>query len=159
MSAPPMAATGNLRADDRPRPPRHRQVPLDVLAAISAGGALGALARYGLSTAIPHDGDGFPWSTLLINVTGCLLIGVVMALLTDPAGRPHRLARPFFGVGLLGGYTTFSTYAVDTVTLVRDGATSTALGYVLGTLVAAVVAVQVGATATRTVLAVARKEL
>ena len=154
------AGAGRGAEPSQPSQPRRRRaVPIDVLAAISLGGVVGALARYGLGMAFPHDAGQFPWSTFAINVTGCLLIGVLMVLLTDPAGRPHRLARPFFGVGLLGGFTTFSAYTAEAVTLLRDGAGRTSLLYVLGTLVAALVAVQVGATATRTVVALARKEI
>lgn len=152
-------AAGAGRSAEPAEPRRHRAVPVAVLAAISVGGVVGALARYGLGIAFPHDAGQFPWSTFAINVTGCLLIGVLMVLLTDPAGRPHRLARPFFGVGLLGGFTTFSAYTAEAVTLLRDGAGRTSLLYILGTLVAALVAVQVGATATRTVVALARKEI
>lgn len=74
---------------------------------ISAGGVLGALARYGISAAWPHPADGFPWATWVINVSGCFLIGV---LLTRLPGAHLRL---FLGVGFLGGYTTFSTAMVD----------------------------------------------
>src|SRR6201992_4401295 len=82
--------------------------PVPALAVISAGGALGALARYGLATAWPHPATGFPWATWTINVSGSFLIGVLMVLIERRfAGR--RLIRPFFGVGILGGYTTFST--------------------------------------------------
>src|SRR5450756_385200 len=86
-------ATGAGRSAEPSEPRRHRPVPVAVLAAISLGGVIGALARYGLGAAFPHDAGQFPWSTFAINVTGCLLIGVLMVLLTDPAGRPHRLAR------------------------------------------------------------------
>src|SRR5665647_2624522 len=87
------------RGAEPAEPRRHRAVPVAVLAAISLGGSVGALARYGLGAAFPHDAGQFPWSTFAINVTGCLLIGVLMVLLTDPAGRPHRLARPARRVG------------------------------------------------------------
>ena len=79
---------------------------------------LGAEARYGIDRLIPPPATGFPWATLLINVSGCLLIGVLMVLLVE-VWSPHRYARPFLGVGVLGGYTTFSTFAVDAVRLVR----------------------------------------
>lgn len=135
------------RAGRRGARQRVRDVPL----VIAAGGALGALARYGLSVALPHGPGTFPWSTFLVNVLGCLLIGVLMIVLTEVAGRPHRLARPFIGVGILGGFTTFSTYAVDIQQLVAAGAPATALAYLAGTLVAALLAVEVGMLATRLV--------
>jgi fluoride exporter len=93
------------RAEPRPHPAR-------LLGTISAGGALGALARYGIGSAWPHDPDGFPWATWTINVTGCLLIGVLMTWIARyRPGQVHL--RPFLGVGFLGGYTTFSTSIVD----------------------------------------------
>ncbi|GIF21654.1 CrcB protein [Actinoplanes tereljensis] len=111
-----------------------------VLAAISAGGVLGALARYGVAEAWPHPAGGFPWSTLVINVSGCLLIGVLMVFVTKVAtDRP--LLRPFLGVGFLGGYTTFSTYIVDIYQTTSPWA---ALAYLGLTLIGAMAAVWTG---------------
>ncbi|MFC0006545.1 FluC/FEX family fluoride channel [Micromonospora siamensis] len=116
--------------------------PAAVLGAISAGGVLGALARAGLQAAVPHAATGFPWATFGINVTGCLLIGALMAVVT---GRPTGpLVRPFLGVGVLGGFTTFSTYAVDAQRLLAAGAAGTALAYLAATLVGALLAVGAG---------------
>jgi len=122
----------------------------DVLAAVATGGALGSLARYGLSVALPHSRGQFAVSTFATNVSGCLLIGVLMALLTA-AGNPHRLLRPFLGVGILGGYTTFSTYATDTLDLVTAGRPFTGLAYASATVAAALVAVYAGHEITRAV--------
>lgn len=119
-----------------------------VLGAVSVGGALGALARYGVGEALPGTRTGFPWATFLVNVSGCLLIGVLMVLVTDVWGS-HRLIRPFLGVGVLGGYTTFSTYVVDVQRLVGHGAALTALAYLAGTALAALSAVYAGVTVTR----------
>jgi fluoride exporter len=131
-----------------------RRAPWAVLGAISVGGALGALARYGIAYALPSGPTGFPWATFLINVSGCLLIGALMVLVTDVWGG-RRLIRPFLGVGVLGGYTTFSTYVVDIQRLVNAGAPATALGYLAATLLAALAAVYAGATVTR--LAISRR--
>jgi CrcB protein len=121
--------------------------PSVVLAAISAGGVLGAVARYGIGLAWPHDPRGFAWSTWAVNVTGCLLIGVLMALISDL--RPEqRLIRPFWGVGVLGGYTTFSTASVD----VLRAAPATGLLYLGATLISALLAVWAGTAATEAVL-------
>ncbi|MBV9821300.1 MAG: fluoride efflux transporter CrcB [Actinobacteria bacterium] len=111
-----------------------------VLAAVALGGILGAEARYGAGRALTHPADGFPWSTLAINVTGCLLIGVLMAIL-QRLPRPHRLARPFFGTGILGGYTTYSTFAVEVQQLVRAHRAGTAAGYLAATVVGCAAAV------------------
>lgn len=132
-----------LRQDHRPARPFSADVPL----VIAAGGALGAVARYGVSVALPAGDGSFPWATFWTNVAGCLAIGVLMVLVTE--GRPHRLARPFVGVGVLGGFTTFSTYSVDAVRLVESGSAGTALVYTFGTLAAALVAVEVGMAMTR----------
>ncbi len=125
------------------------RISLDVPVVIAAGGALGAVGRYGLTVVMPHNQGGFPWATFWTNVAGCLLIGVVMVMLTEGAGRPHRLVRPFVGVGILGGLTTFSTYTVDINRLVAAGTPGTALVYMFATLAAALVAVQVGMVMTR----------
>jgi CrcB protein len=127
-----------------------RRVPWVTLSVISAGGTLGALARYGLGVAFPTASSAFPWTTFGINTTGCLMIGVLMVLVADVwAGR--RLIRPFLGVGVLGGFTTFSTYAVDIQRLVAMRAAGTALAYLAGTLVAALAATYCGITLARLV--------
>ncbi|MEV4142506.1 CrcB family protein [Amycolatopsis sp. NPDC049691] len=122
----------------------------DVLAAIGAGGALGSLARYGLSVAIPHARGEFAVATLLTNVLGCLLIGVLMALLTTTA-RPHHLLRPFLGVGILGGFTTFSTFVTDTLDAATTGRILASFAYALASVVCCLAAVTAGLTATRAI--------
>jgi len=119
------------------------RAPAVVLSAIALGGAIGALARYGLQLAFPNGPAGFPWATFAINVVGCLLIGVVAVLALRV--WPHRpLVRPFFGVGILGGFTTFSTYAVDASRLFDERAFGAAAAYLGGTLLAALVAAYTG---------------
>lgn len=120
----------------------------DLLVAIAGGGVGGAEARYGVDAALPHTGAAFPWATLLVNVSGCLLIGVLMVLVLELTS-PHRLLRPFLGVGVLGGYTTFSTFAVDAERLVRDHRPLLALGYATLTLVLCLVAVYAATIVTR----------
>jgi CrcB protein len=124
------------------------RTPWPVLGAISAGGAIGALGRYGLATAWPHQPGHFPWATFVTNVSGCFLIGILMVLITE-VFTAHRLVRPFLGVGVLGGYTTFSTYTGDIQQLVAAGAARTGLLYLAGTLVAALAAVSAALTLTR----------
>ncbi|MGH3775941.1 MAG: fluoride efflux transporter FluC [Pseudonocardiaceae bacterium] len=123
-------------------------VPWSVLAAISVGGVAGAAARYGLDAVLPHRSDGFAWATFGVNVSGCLLVGALMVLATD-VWPNRRLLRPFVGTGLLGGYTTFSTYVVDIQHLLAAGAARTALAYLAGTLLAALAAVYAGITIAR----------
>jgi len=110
-----------------------------LLAAVSGGGALGALARYGLQTAFPHTAGQFAWATLSVNVSGCLLIGIIAVLIAS-APSTHRLVRPFLVTGVLGGYTTFSTYIVDIQRALVAGAPRTALLYGAATLAAALAA-------------------
>ncbi|MEU8328983.1 CrcB family protein [Micromonospora sp. NPDC048839] len=125
--------------------------PATVLATIAAGGVLGALARAGLQHAAPHPPTGFPWATFGINLSGCLLIGVLMATLGHLGGG-HPLARPFLGVGVLGGFTTFSAYVVDIQQALVAGAPGTALAYLAATLLGALVAVGLGDAATTALL-------
>jgi len=115
------------------------------------GGALGALARWGVATALPHDPGGWPWATLLVNLTGCLLIGVLLAVLLSrfPASS---WARPFLAVGVLGGYTTFSTFAVEVVRSVEVGAGLIAAGYLLTSVLGGVACVVLGLVGARALL-------
>ncbi|WP_326938088.1 fluoride efflux transporter CrcB [Amycolatopsis cynarae] len=119
-----------------------------VLGVIALGGGFGALARYGLAQALPALPGQFPWATFVTNVLGCLLIGVLMVLITE-VWTAHRLVRPFLGVGILGGFTTFSTYAVETRGLLRPGTVPLAFAYWAGTLLAALCAVVAGVWVTR----------
>lgn len=128
-----------------------------VLGIIAAGGAIGAEARYGVGLAMPHADTAFPWSTLVVNASGCLLIALLMITILEVTS-PHRLVRPFLGVGVLGGYTTFSTYAVDVQRLLIAGRPATALAYLSLTVVAALAAVWVGAAMVRTGTRLARPE-
>ena len=114
------------------------------------GGALGALARWGAAEALPTPPGAWPWATLLVNLTGCFLLGVLVAVLTARSPEPAWV-RPFLAVGVLGGYTTYSTFAVEVVELVDDGAVALAAGYVLLSVVGAVAAVAGGALAGRRV--------
>src|SRR3954463_11253863 len=114
-----------------------------VLAAIAVGGALGAEARYGLGVLLPHTPGQWPWATWLINVSGCFLIGILMVVITELTS-PHRLVRPLLGVGVLGGYTTFSTAMVDVQQLELAGRGGAALGYLISTVTAAVAAAFTG---------------
>jgi fluoride exporter len=100
------------------------------LVAIAVGGASGAAMRFGLSEAFPTDPGTFPTTTLVENVVGCFLLGLVLTLLIE-RWRPIRHARPFLAIGLLGAFTTFSTFAVETDRLLDGGHRALALSYVV----------------------------
>src|SRR5689334_4761095 len=107
------------------------------------GGALGALARWAITEALPHSPGDWPWSTLLENLLGCLAIGALLAVLL--ARFPHSpYLRPFLAVGVLGGFTTYSTFAVDVVRLTGAGHRVLAIGYVLTSVLGGVLAVVLG---------------
>jgi len=118
------------------------------LAAVAAGGGLGSLARYALSEVF-RTGHGFPWAIFVVNVSGCLCLGVVIVYLLE-IWPPRRLLRPFLAVGLLGGYTTFSTYAAGVMILLTGRAFAVADAYALSSVLAALIAVWCGMKAART---------
>ena len=126
-----------------------------VLAAL--GGALGALARWAVAEAIAQSiaqstapSGGWPWATMLVNLTGCFLLGVLLDVVGRRSPEP-AWAKPFLGVGVLGGYTTYSAFAVEVVELVDDGALALAVGYVLVSVVGGVLGVGAGALGARRV--------
>ena len=120
----------------------------DVLLVISAGGALGSLGRWGVGELLPWSGEGFPWATFVENLSGGFLLGALMVLLID-VWAPRPYLRPFLGVGVLGGYTTFSTYMLETHDLLAGGQAALAATYLLGTLVTGVLAVWLGVASAR----------
>ena len=104
---------------------------------------LGAAARYGVSAATGSTPDGFPWATFWTNVSGSLLLGLLLAFLLSRF-PPSRYLRPFLATGVLGAYTTYSTFAVETDLLIRAGKAGTAFGYAAASLVAGTAAAAVG---------------
>jgi CrcB protein len=122
-----------------------------VLAAVAAGGALGTAARYGFETAFPTDLARFPWITLWINLAGCLLLGVVLYIVFERR-PPSPLLRPFLAIGVLGGFTTFSTFAVEVAQRAPDHARTAAI-YLAASLVGGPLAVLAGSAAVRRIYA------
>jgi CrcB protein len=123
-----------------------------ILAVIAVGGMIGASARYGVSRLVPTPVDAFPWATLLTNLSGAFALGVVLVIAVELLA-PSRYLRPFAATGVLGGYTTFSTFSVEADVLVKNGRAGLALAYVAasiaGGLVAAWTGVAVGRVAAR----------
>jgi CrcB protein len=127
----------------RRSPERTRPARLGILLAIALGGMLGTPARYAVGRVVHVAPGSFPWSTFVVNVSGSLVLGVLLTLIV---GRwpPSRHLRPFAAIGFLGAYTTFSTYMVEADLLLKDGQAGVALAYVLGSLVVGLAAVYVG---------------
>jgi CrcB protein len=117
--------------------------PLIGYLAAALGGALGSLARWGLGLALPHPAGAWPTATLVVNLSGCLLLGLLAAALFARHPRSTWL-RPLLGTGVLGGWTTFSTFAVDAVQLADAGRGAAAVGYVLASVVGGVLAAAAG---------------
>ncbi|WP_258726368.1 fluoride efflux transporter FluC [Cellulomonas sp. NS3] len=112
-------------------------------ALVGAGGALGGLARYALTTAFPEAPGALPWTTWAINVSGSFLLGLLVAGIVGRRRAPAWV-RPAFGTGVLGGYTTFSAYAHALDVLATDGHAGTAAGYLVASLAGGVVAAAAG---------------
>ncbi|NYG06734.1 CrcB protein [Phycicoccus badiiscoriae] len=114
-----------------------------LLGAVAAGGVLGSVGRYAVGLALPHDTGAFAWSTFLVNVTGSLGMGVLVVWVLSMTS-PHPWLRPFLGVGVLGGWTTFSSFALDFHAMVQAGHGLLAAAYLVGSLMAGLVAVGLG---------------
>ena len=118
------------------------------------GGALGALARWAIAEALPHSPGAWPWSTLLVNLVGCLALGALLAVLL--ARYPHSpWLRPFLAVGVLGGFTTYSTFAMDVVRLTGSGHPVLAVAYVLASVLGGACAVVAGLVTARAAICAA----
>jgi CrcB protein len=140
----------------RPHGPQHHyEEPVDpdldpahpvVVLAVSLGGGAGAAARLAADRLAPEV-----WATLAVNLIGCALIGVLVVLTTE-VWQAHPLIRPFLGTGVLGGFTTFSTYALDTHGLWVAGDRAAAAGYLVGTLLGCVAATAAAVTLSRSLV-------
>jgi fluoride exporter len=130
----------------------------DLLLVIALGGAVGSLARWGLSLAWPTQPGHLPWATVVANLSGCLFLGVLIVLVLEVLPT-SRYVRPFLGTGVLGGYTTFSTAMLDVRTQLVGGHPGSAGAYLAGSLVFGLVAVWLGMVCARLVLAGARNGL
>ncbi len=118
---------------------------------VALGGALGASARYLTGVAAMRTfGPGFPWATVIVNVAGSLLMGVLVVVLAHKGGT--RLA-PFLMTGVLGGFTTFSAFSLDALTLWERGQALAAAAYVAGSVALSLAGIVAGAYLARAALA------
>lgn len=119
--------------------------------AIAAAGAVGVVARYGLDGLISARVPGpFPWATIAINVSGAFVLGLLFVILGERAGAPEWL-RLALTVGFLGGFTTFSTYSLQTFILIDSGAYGLAAANAAGSVVAGLLAASAGVWVGRSV--------
>lgn len=124
---------------------------MPLVIAVALGGALGAMSRFGLDRAIEsRSSSSFPWATLIVNVSGCLLVGFLIAAVVDRHEAPPWV-RAGLVVGFCGGYTTFSTFAQETLDLMEGRATALAVVNVVLSVALGVAAVFVGARLGRAV--------
>ncbi len=126
--------------------------PVVAFLAVGTGGAIGSMLRYAVALwMVDRVGPGFPWHTALINVIGSFLIGAVAAYVQFSSGV-SPLISVFVVVGLLGGFTTFSTFSFDTLTLLSDGSAGIALAYSAGTVILGISAAAAGVAIARVAL-------
>ncbi len=136
---------GRTSPDPRHVHPHHGPGPM---AAIGAGGALGTLARYGMERAVVAGAAGIPWATFGVNVVGSFVLGLVVTLVVE-RWPGDRFIRPLVAVGFCGGFTTFSTFAVEVDQRVRHGHAGIAAAYLVLSLAAGVAAALAGTTLAR----------
>jgi len=109
---------------------------------VAAGGALGAVARYGIGRLLP--GGGWPWATLTVNVVGGLLMGLLTGWLAFRGGVHGESIRLFAAVGMLGGFTTFSAFSLETALMIERRQLTMAGGYVAASVALSVLALFIG---------------
>ena len=108
---------------------------MNMLLAVGCGGAVGAISRYLISNQIMRWADGgFPWGTLIVNIIGSFVLGLLVEYLTQHWSATQEI-RGFLIVGVLGGFTTFSTFSFDAVLLLERGSLGPAFAYICGSVV------------------------
>ena len=130
-----------------PNKPGSRRPALSSLLAVAAGGLVGSAARAGMGLWIPHPSSGFPTTIAAINLAGSFLLGLYLARRERSVTKPASLH--FWAIGMLGAFTTFSTFSIDLLTLLIEGEGPLAIGYltvsVVGGLVSAIAGQRLGA--------------
>jgi CrcB protein len=126
-------------------------MPFNILLAVAAGGAVGSLARYFVASWVQSASwPGFPWGIFVVNVSGGFIMGLIVELGALKLNFTPEL-RAFLTVGILGGYTTFSTFSLDSALLIERGAYVSAVAYVAGSAVLSIAALFAGMWLVRTV--------
>ncbi|HEU0070121.1 MAG TPA: fluoride efflux transporter CrcB [Alphaproteobacteria bacterium] len=126
---------------------------MNMVLAIAAGGAIGSAARYGTMIYVARWlGAAFPYGTIAVNILGAFVMGVLIELMAL-VWSPGEMMRAFLTVGVLGGYTTFSTFSLDSWLLIEHGDYGLAMLYIVSSVVFCIVALIGGAQLTRAVLA------
>jgi len=136
------------RLEGKARRHRSRRAEPGVLGAVALGGALGAPARYGIAQLVDVTPGTFPWGTFWTNSTGSFALGFLFVLLLERF-PPSRYLRPFIATGFLGAFTTYSTFAMETDLLVKNGHVGVALAYAAGSLVTGFAAIWAGVVLAR----------
>jgi len=116
---------------------------------VGIGGAIGAMARFAAGSAIGNLPNGFPLATALINVLGSLAMGVLIGVLAKTTPQYQNEIRLFVAVGIFGGFTTFSSFSLDAITMIERGDFLLAAFYIVGSVLLSLAALYVGLTATR----------
>jgi len=118
-------------------------MPFMVLVAIALGGAIGSVGRYFVASAVQRPFVQFPWGIFVVNISGGFLMGVIVELSALKLSMPPEL-RAFLTVGILGSYTTFSAFSLDSVLLIERGAYASAAAYMVASVVLSVLALFAG---------------
>lgn len=122
---------------------------MKILIAVAAGGALGAVARHVLADQVTRlAGDGWPWGIFVVNVLGCVLLGILIQASTSFA-EPMPALRAFLAIGVLGAFTTFSAFSLDTVMLIERGQFLPAAAYIVASVLFSVGGLFAGMSAVR----------
>lgn len=134
---------------DQPADRSRSRSDFDLYVAVAIGGVIGAFSRHGLDLLIPVARDSWPTATFTVNISGAFILGVILVIAREAVPDPKsssvaRRFRPFLVTGVLGGYTTFSTFMVESHGLVATGHAPMALLYIFGSLVTGVLAVALG---------------
>ena len=119
---------------------------------VMAGGAVGSALRFGLSRAVPLAAGAWPWATFAANVLGSLLMGILAFWLVRKGAEGEQI-RLLFGVGLLGGFTTFSAFSLEIAQMIERGQMANAFGYATASVLLALTAIFAGMALAKTVWA------